>query len=427
MSVSNKNKHLTAEERKIILNGIQNGSTKQAIAKVIGKDSSTVAKEIKLHRTCSYKCRMPLECNNYKKCKLGRNCTLQCIDYSPFTCKRRDRSPGACNGCSSYHSCRFDKFRYQPDIAHTEYAANLVSSRVGINATEDEIKRLGNQLLPLLLQGQSIYQILANNPAIGYSERTLYTYIETGVFKSVGIDIDAFKLRRQVNRKLPKSKVAGFKKRENRAFLKGREYKDFESFMTQHPDANVVEMDTVYNDGTNGPFLQTFKFLKYGFLFALYHEEKTAKAMKEGIDRLESILSSSVFKDEVEVILTDRGTEFSSANEMEKTNNETRRTRVFYCDPMCSHQKGSIENNHTQLRYILPKGTNLRSLGLQNQDDLNVVLSHINSFPKEQTKGKCPLEIIEFFHPDLAKLLNQFGIKKIMANEVILKPYLLKK
>ena len=62
-------------------------------------------------------------------------------------------------------------------------------------------------------------------------------------------------------------------------------------------------MDTVYNDGSNGPFLQTFKFVRAGLLFALYHEEKTASAMKDGVGLLESILGPSLFRKYVHVLL----------------------------------------------------------------------------------------------------------------------------
>lgn len=59
----NEVKHYTAltlEERRLIEHGINNGSTKKAIVEVIGKDNSTVGKEIKLHRTLSYKCKKSL-------------------------------------------------------------------------------------------------------------------------------------------------------------------------------------------------------------------------------------------------------------------------------------------------------------------------------------------------------------------------------
>lgn len=82
-------------------------------------------------------------------------------------------------------------------------------------------------------------------------------------------------------RKLPKKKAQVYKKRADRSYLRGRTYKDYLAYLSQYPDVFLVQMDTVYNDGSNGPFLQTFKFVQAGLLFALYHEEKTASAMKE--------------------------------------------------------------------------------------------------------------------------------------------------
>ena len=112
--IDNKNKALTLEERRIIETGIRNASTKTAIARILGKDKSTIGKEIKLHRCLSYKCALKRECASYRKCKHGRECQEGRPDYSPFKCSRRDRSSGACNGCSSRSSCRFNKLPTMP-------------------------------------------------------------------------------------------------------------------------------------------------------------------------------------------------------------------------------------------------------------------------------------------------------------------------
>ena len=126
------------------------------------------------------------------------------------------------------------------------------------------------------------------------------------------------------------------------------------------------------------------------------------------------------------VLLTDRGSEFYAAKDMETGVDGTTRTRVFYCDPMQSGQKGSIENNHIQLRYILPKQTGLVSLGLNDQDALNLVLSHLNSAPVEKFGGKSPLEVASFMYHDLYERLISYGIKEIEKDRIVLKPYLLK-
>ena len=114
MSVSNEFKNLTLNERRIILKGITSGATKTAIIQTLGK-------EIKLHRILSHKSKLPLECSNYRKCPFDRHCTPDCYGYLPFYCSRRDRSPGACNGCSNWSHYRFNKYQYKPEIAQADY------------------------------------------------------------------------------------------------------------------------------------------------------------------------------------------------------------------------------------------------------------------------------------------------------------------
>lgn len=423
---SNAHLHLTMEERNIIKTGIENGSSKVAIANTLGKEKSTIGKEIKLHRTLKYKCKMSLECAVYKKCKHGRDCHKECPDYKPFTCKRRDRTPGACNGCPTYKSCHFNKYIYDPTEAHHEYRDTLVKNREGFNLTTDEVKFIADIVGPLLEQGLSPYAILQNHPEIGISVKTLYNYIESGLFKSLGYSITNLDLRRQTRRIGRKPKVT-YKKREDKSFLKGRTYKDYEAYMEEYPEATVVQMDTVYNNGSTGPFIQTFKLLKYHLLIAIFHEQKTAQEMVRGLDLLEDILGSKLFASECQVALTDRGTEFSAADSFEHREGEERlRTRIFYCDPMQSSQKGSLENNHIELRYILPKEKDLRNLGLADQQALNVVISHINSFPKKVINDLSPLEYLEFMNKELFERLKAFGVTKIDRDKVTLKPYILK-
>lgn len=417
--------HLTIDERRIILTGVTNGSTKTAIARTIGKDKSTVGKEIKAHRILTKKCSLPLECSAYRKCVFGRNCSPDCPEYQPFLCSRRDRSPGACNGCPSRSGCRFDKYDYNPEKAQAVYRDTLTDSRTGVNLTSAEAKAMADVIGPLLRQGLSPYQILQSHPELGICEKTFYNYIESDVFHEVA-GITVMDLRRQVSRRLPKAKAVTYKKRQDRRFLLGRTYKDYLSYLTDNPDAFVTQMDTVYNSESDGPFIQTFKFVKAGLLFALLHQEKNASSMLSGVALLEEILGPALFRKYVHILLTDRGSEFTAAEAMETAADGSRRTRVFFCDPMQSGQKGSLENKRVELRYILPKQTDLRGLGLTDQDALNLVLSHVDSAPVASLGGKSPLELTAFLYPDLYERLTAFGIRRIESGSVILKPYLLK-
>lgn len=423
MSSNNKNLHLTVQERIIIEKGIVNGSTKAAIALTIGKDKSTVGKEIKKHRELVHKSSYKINCANMKNCSHNHVCD-NCADFKPFTCNRRDRSPGACNGCSKYTHCRYDKYRYKADFSHKKYREDLVDSRTGINMSYEECKAMADIIVPLIKAGHSPYQIVTNHPELNISEKTLYNYIENGIFREFGLlDID---LRIKTKRKITKKASNKYKKREDKKYLNGRTYDDFINYTAENKNLSVVEMDTVYNNGSTGPFMQTFKFLDYSFMFIVYQEEKTAKSMVEGVDLLEKILGEDLFSEEVAIIKTDRGSEFCDAEGFEKEENESRRTRIFYCDPMASGQKGSLENNHKEIRYICPKENDLKDLELNSQEKANLIVSHINSQSKEHLKGKSPLEVMEFMNPALYQKFKDFGIERINKDNIVLKPYLLK-
>lgn len=423
MSSNNKNLHLTVQERIIIEKGIENGSTKAAIALTIGKDKSTVGKEIKKHRELVHKSSYKINCANMKNCSHNHVC-VNCADFKPFTCNRRDRSPGACNGCSKYTHCRYDKYRYKADFSHKKYREDLVDSRTGINMSYEECKAMADIIVPLIKAGHSPYHIVTNHPELNISEKTLYSYIENGIFREFGLlDIN---LRIKTKRKIAKKASNKYKKREDKKYLNGRTYDDFINYTAENKNLSVVEMDTVYNNGSTGPFMQTFKFLDYSFMFIVYQEEKTAKSMVEGVDLLEKILGEDLFSEEVAIIKTDRGSEFCDAEGFEKEENESRRTRIFYCDPMASGQKGSLENNHKEIRYICPKENDLKDLGLNSQEKANLIVSHINSQSKEHLKGKSPLEVMEFMNPALYQKFKDFGIERINKDNIVLKPYLLK-
>lgn len=423
MSSNNKNLHLTVQERIIIEKGIENGSTKAAIALTIGKDKSTVGKEIKKHRELVHKSSYKINCANMKNCSHNHVCD-NCADFKPFTCNRRDRSPGACNGCSKYTHCRYDKYRYKADFSHKKYREDLVDSRTGINMSYEECKAMADIIVPLIKAGHSPYHIVTNHPELNISEKTLYNYIENGIFREFGLlDID---LRIKTKRKITKKASNKYKKREDKKYLNGRTYDDFINYTAENKNLSVVEMDTVYNNGSTGPFMQTFKFLDYSFMFIVYQEEKTAKSMVEGVDLLEKILGEDLFSEEVAIIKTDRGSEFCDAEGFEKEENESRRTRIFYCDPMASGQKGSLENNHKEIRYICPKENDLKDLGLNSQEKANLIVSHINSQSKEHLKGKSPLEVMEFMNPAFYQKFKDFGIERINKDNIVLKPYLLK-
>ena len=88
----------------------------------------------------------------------------------------------------------------------------------------------------------------------------------------------------------------------------------------------------------------------------------TKGAVPTVFDRLKKHMGTYEFTSVVENILTDRGSEFGDPEKLETGITGIQRSSIYYCDPMRSGQKGVIEQTHTMLRIILPKGTSFEFL-----------------------------------------------------------------
>ena len=89
---------------------------------------------------------------------------------------------------------------------------------------------------------------------------------------------------------------------------------------------------------------------------------------------------------------------------------------------MCSWQKPHCEKNHEYIRKICPKGT---SFDDYTQEDINLMMSHINSAARQSLGGVSPMALAKLTLPP--ELLNHFGLSEIPADEIVLTPALLKK
>ena len=98
------------------------------------------------------------------------------------------------------------------------------------------------------------------------------------------------------------------------------------------------------------------------------------------------------------------------------------RTNVFYCDPSAPYQKGACEVNHELIRRILPKGSSTDDL---TQKDIFLMMDHINSYKRKKLNNRSPYETFSFYYGE--DVLKKLGCSPIAAENIILKPKLLKK
>lgn len=85
-------------------------------------------------------------------------------------------------------------------------------------------------------------------------------------------------------------------------------------------------------------------------------------------------------------------------------------------------KKGAIELNHELIRRVLPKGSSFNDL---TQDDINLMMNHINSYKRKKLNKRSPYETFSFYHG--AEVLHKLGCYPVASGDIMLKPVLLKK
>lgn len=181
-------------------------------------------------------------------------------------------------------------------------------------------------------------------------------------------------------------------------------------------------MDSV--EGKNhSSYIMTLLFRMSNFMLAFKLKDHTSNSIIEIFDSIKKQLGNEVFKKTFRIILTDRGTEFSNPEGIEKDKDTGEiLTHVFYCDSRQSQQKGKIEKNHVELRRIFPKGFDFNSI---TQDELNKALSHINSYPRASLNYKSPYDL--FIQHTVTNVLELNKSTKIAFSNLNLTPSLIKK
>lgn len=426
-------KHLTLLNREDIEKLLKAGFKFYQIAENIQKDSTTISKEIRKYRTkhmpsnfnnktnfCKHKSKCTLKniCNSncHSECRRCGKCNEVCSKYELDICVKLIKPPYVCNPCNNYAQCRKIKYIYIASEAQKKYESTLTSSRLGINISEEELQKLDNLVSPLIKQGQSIKLIYANHKnEINCSIRCLYNYIEMGLLSVKNIDLPR-KVRYKVRNKNQNSKKKDY------SYRIGKKYEDFQNMLKENPNAHIVEMDTVIGTAEKGKVLLTLLFREFNFMIARLLPDKSSKSVKDELDNIEKIIGTELYKRVFKYILTDNGGEFQKPEELETSIDGSKRSSIYYCEPNRSDQKAKVEKNHEYIRYIIPKGT---SMDNYTQDDIDLMMSHINSTAREVLNFAIPYDMASIYlGMDSIKKLN---LSKIQPDDIILKPYLINK
>lgn len=375
-----KHKHLTLSDRNDIQLGLERGETFKAIGQSILKDPTTVPKEVK------------------------RNKQVRESTCDNLPCPLLDKAPFVCNGCPKRRqNCGYKKTFYLAKQAQKQYEQTLVEAREGTPLNSKTFWDMDKVISEGVKKGQHIYHILKTHN-LDVSSSTVYRHIRKGYLSIAPIDLARavkFKERR-------KSKLPSIPKEAK----KGRSYEDFQNYLVLNQLDSWLEMDTVLGR-IGGKVLLTFNLSFCNFIFARLLDNKTALEVTKHLYDIKNTLhqADKDFFQLFPVILTDNGGEFARVDDIEM--DVRGESKLFFCDPNRSDQKGRIEKNHTLIRDILPKGTSFDNL---TQEDINLVCSHVNSVKRAALNGKSAYELFAFtYGEEIPKLL---GISKIPAEDV---------
>ena len=245
------------------------------------------------------------------------------------------------------------------------------------------------------------------------SERSLRRMVNLGVLSARNID-----LRDMVKRKVR----TNTRNKDRLAKLKisklGHLWKDYLEYIENH-EVGIVEMDCVEGKQNENETLLTLTFKSLSLQLAFIMDAHTSESVIKALDKVELSLGTELFQQMFPLILTDNGHEFADVEGMERSINGGKRTKIFFCEPNRSDEKGTCENHHKMIRWCIPKGT---SLVPYKQNDISLMMNHINSYKRDKLFGKSAYEVARAIVPkDFFVLL---GLEEIPPSEINLTPSL---
>lgn len=111
---------------------------------------------------------------------------------------------------------------------------------------------------------------------------------------------------------------------------------------------------------------------------------KNSEEVVKKFNQIKSFMKSNynkVFKS----LTTDNGSEFSDFLGIIADT----KTKIYFCHPYCSGEKGTNEKNNSIIRYFIPKKTLIENYSFE---DINAIANWMNNYPRKKLNYKTPLE-----------------------------------
>lgn len=349
-----KGKHLTLNDRQRIEWLLLKNATKKEIAKDIGCSLATVYNEIKRSTYVHTKADLTEE-----------------VRYNPDGAQRR------------YEELKKKKGSVRKLVRCPELAAYIE------DLICDQKYSPGAVLSEIRENGLSFSETIK-------SVNTIYSAISDGFFTRLTLE------------KLPQKRKQEYKR------VVRVQKKPSAGTSIEHRAAEILyrngfghwEMDCVIGKKTNRKTILVLTERKTRYEIIEVLKNKNSDEVVKALNRIEKRYGRA-FYDIFKTITVDNGTEFSDAKGMEKAlYRKGNRTKMFYCHPYSSYERGSNENANRLVRRFFPKGTDFDKE--INRNNIKDVEFWMNAYPRPMFNGKCAND---YFKMEMLKI----GLERAIA------------
>ena len=301
------------------------------IAKIIGKDRTTISREIKRG--------------------LVKNLTSELIEiyvYSADIAQQKKEENDTAKGTNL-------------KIGSNIKLAHYIEEQIKNNKTSPEVIAL--RIKKLNLGAELCY-------------KTIYNYIDKEILNVSRKDLVYGKYEKKEKNKKEESDAIKPNK-------EGKTIHDRPKEIEAREELGHWEMDLVEGKkGENEPCILVISERKTRLEIMELLKDKTAKSVAMALDKIERKMGVIRFRETFKTITTDNGSEFRSWKLIEASyrGSNKRRTMQYFADAYSSWQRGTNENINKMIRRFLPKGTSFK--GLTNKD-IKKIEEWINNYPRK--------------------------------------------
>lgn len=293
------------------------------------------------------------------------------------------------------------EIRYSSDLAQQKYEFGLQNRGVDLKIGSDyeladyiEEKIVNENYSPDAVVGELSLPENQGKFKTTICTKTVYNYIDKGIFLCL------------TNKDLP---VKNDSKRSYNKVKKAQKKAQAGESITHRPgeidkreEFGHWEMDSVMGkQGESEQCLVVLTERKTRAELIFKTPDHTASSVVEVLNSLEKEWGnhfSKLFK----TITVDNGTEFSDCAGMEQSclDPNMKRTKMYYCHPYSSWERGSNENLNKMIRRWIPKGTNFDAITVEEVINIQ---EWMNQYPRRLFGYRSAAEM---FDQELKKLLD---------------------